>query len=92
MRNGALEVNFNTSDPESLATLQNNISALQSQLQKSIALSAQVFLAGQSPEDKFSDFDDSKSEIGTDSKTGESNQGNGKDKVQQKSQSGGAQQ
>jgi hypothetical protein len=92
MRNGALEVNFNTSDPESLATLQNNISALQSQLQKSIALSAQVFLAGQSPEDKFSDFDDSKSEIGTDSKTGESNQGNGKDKVQKKSQNGGAQQ
>ena len=92
MRNGALEVNFNTSDPESLATLQNNISALQSQLQKSIAISAQVFLAGQPLEDELSNLDDSKSEVGTDSKTGQSNEGNGKDKVQKKSQNGGAQQ
>ena len=92
MRNGALEVNFNTSDPESLATLQNNISALQSQLQKSIAISAQVFLAGQPLEDELSNLDDSKSEVGTDFKTGQSNEGNGKDKVQKKSQNGGAQQ
>jgi hypothetical protein len=92
MRNGALEVNFNTSDPESLATLQNNISALQSQLQKSIAISAQVFLAGQPLEDELSNLDDSKSEVGTDFKTGQSNEGNGRDKVQKKSQNGGAQQ
>jgi hypothetical protein len=92
MSKGALEVAFKTSDPTSIATLENNILALQTQLQKSIAISAQVFLVGQSPEDKSSDFDDSKSEIGTDSKTGQSNEGNGKDKVQKKSQNGGAQQ
>ncbi|MCX6963664.1 MAG: flagellar hook-length control protein FliK, partial [Verrucomicrobia bacterium] len=92
MSNGALEVNFNTSDPESLATLQNNILALRSQLQKLSATSVEIFFAGQSPEDKSSDFDDSKSEIGTDSKTGRSNERDGKDKVQGKQQSGGAQQ
>jgi hypothetical protein len=92
MSNGALEVNFNTSDPESLATLQNNILALRSQLQKLSATSVEIFFAGQSPEDKSSDFDDSKSEIGTDSKTGRSNERDGKDKVQGKPQSGGAQQ
>jgi hypothetical protein len=93
MRNGALEVNFNTSDPTSIATLQNNISYLRSQLQtKTGATSVQIFLAGQPLEDELSNLDDSKSEVGTDSKTGRSNERDGKEKVQGKSQSGGAQQ
>jgi hypothetical protein len=93
MSNGALEVNFNTSDPTSIATLQNNVSYLRSQLQTNTgATLVQIFLAGQPLEDELSNLDDSKSEVGTDSKTGQSNEGNGKDKVQKKSQNGGAQQ